>query len=741
MAKDNQNQDNFKKSPDSSSGYYYYDEGYGYGYGGESSSGPQKGIKDYLVILRERIWYVLIGFLVVFSLAIVYTLTQTPIYRATATVNILRQEAKPVNMMGDIGDEIRIFSTEDFNTQVQILSSGRIIERVAERITGEEMRRFMAPYEKGGAGDPLTPIEVLGRNRSVAPIRMSLVVGVSYSHPDREIAARVANYFAEEYIDSNLRTRIEESMRTVEDLQSRAEQQRQKVEEVEFRIQAYREREGLVSLDRDRDIATERLRRLNMMSAEIGQQFSEAETSYLTIQRFKEQGRPLTDLGLISGQPLVSELQSRLSVQRIQVANLSERYRDRHPQMIQARQALEQAQKELDGAINSAVSKIVAGYEAAKRNLEQVNLSLAQQEEEMLRMSRLAVEFDNLEREASVNQQLYMYLVGRMRDTAISSSIETPSARIVDRASVPIRPVSPNVTLNLAMGVIGGLGLGFGVAFFVAFIDDRVKTAFDIENVVGLTLLGIVPEIKKLSAQQKARVVINELDRQVVESFRTLHSSLKLNNESKFAQCMLVTSSVPGEGKTFTSTNLATTFSSHGERTLIIDCDLRMPNVHKSLELENKAGVIDYCVQETPFDEIVQKDISPNLDVLSTGGRAKNPTQILSSKNFEKLVAEARRRYDRIIFDTPPLAAVSDALIILPLVDGVLFTIKFNKVKRKAAKLNARRLMESNVPVFGAVLNNLNLSVSQYYYAQYYDKSYYDYYSPKSKKAAEEPLR
>lgn len=739
MSSDTPKKDNFKKASDSTSGYYYYDEGNSYLYGeGGGGQSPQKGIKDYLVVLRERVWYILIGFLLVFSLAIVVTINQTEIYRATATVEVLRKTAKPVQGSGPMGNEHEIHSTEDFNTQVQVIQSVRMAERVADRITGDERVRFMKPYEKGGAGDPLTPIEVLLKYRQVAPLRMSLVVAVHYSHPDKELAARIANYFAEEYIDHNLRVRIDESMRAVEDLQVRAEQQRQKVEEIEMRLQEYRERTGTVSLDQHRDVALEKLRSLNQMATERAQLFSEIETIYLTLQRFQEEGRPLTDFNQIASQSLVSDLLSQRSTQRVAVAQLAERYRDGHPRMIQARHALQETDKELKDAVDSAVSKIVTNYESAERNLAEVRRSLASQEEELLRLGRLAVEFETIQRESQVNQNLYMYLVGRMRDTTISSTIETPSARVVDRAMPPFKPVVPNIPLNLAVGILGGLGLGFGVAFFVAFIDDRVKTAFDIENVLGLTLLGIVPEIKKLTPHEKARVAINDKDRQVAESFRTLHSSLKLNNESKFAQAMLVTSSVPGEGKSFTSTNLALTFAAHGERTLILDCDLRMPNVHKSLELENKKGVIDVCVNETPLDDVIQKDVHPNCDILTTGGRAKNPTQILSSKNFERMVAELRKRYDRIVFDTPPLAAVSDALIILPLVDGILFTIKFNKVKRSAARHNARRLLESNIPVFGAVLNNLSLSVSGYYYAQYYDKSYYDYYAPTSKKAKEE---
>lgn len=734
---------NHKKASSSTSGYYYYDEGNSYHYSDGVGDAPQKGIKDYLLVLRERIWYLLIGFLLVFSLAIVVTVNQTPIYQARATVQVLRREADLIQISPqETGTEHVIQGTEDFNTQVQLMQSVRMAESVADRIVGDERIRFMKPYEKGGANDPLTPVEVLMQNVQIAPMRMSLMVMVQYSHPDKELAAQVANYFVEEYINYNLRLRIEDSMNAMEALRVRAEQQRLKVEEVETELQEYREKTGTISFDESRDIATQKLRTLSEMLTHAQQEFNEAETNYLTLRSYQEEGRPLTDFQLIASQPNVQTLTAELSNQRIQVAQLSERYRAKHPQMIQAKEALQQTQTELRDAVDSAVAKLVTMYESSKRNLAEAKREHDEQETELLRIRRLAVEYENIQRESEVQQGVYMYLVTQMRDTTISSGIESPAARIVDKARPPLKPAVPNIPMNLAMGVLGGLGLGLGVAFFVAFIDDRVKTAFDIENVLGLTLLGIVPEIKKLNPAQKAKVVANEEDRQVVEAFRTLHSSLKLNNESKFAQALLVTSSLPGEGKSFTSTNLALTFAGHGERTLIIDCDLRMPNVHKSLELENKSGVIDVCVDEVPFDEVVQKEVFKNCDVLTTGGRAKNPTQILSSKNFERLVADVRKRYDRVVFDTPPLAAVSDALIILPLVDGVLFTIKFNKVKRTAAKHNARRLLESNVPVFGAVLNNLSLSVSGYYYAQYYDKSYYDYYAPNSKKAKQEgPLR
>lgn len=191
---------------------------------------------------------------------------------------------------------------------------------------------------------------------------------------------------------------------------------------------------------------------------------------------------------------------------------------------------------------------------------------------------------------------------------------------------------------------------------------------------------------------------------------------------------ILTTSTVPSEGKSFISSNMALTFANHGDKTLLLDGDLRLPNVARSMQLENEKGHLGHIQSGESLDDLIIKEVYPNLDVLSTGGKSKNPTQILNSTEFQDMIAGLRNRYDRIIIDSPPLAAVSDALIILPLVDGVIYVIKFNSVKRKTAVLNVRRLWETNVPVFGAVLNYVSATMSSYYYSQYSDKSYKNYY-------------
>lgn len=707
--------------------YTYYGTSYsGYGSPGHGDNQMQRSMQDYLLILRERAWYIVLVFTLIFSAATIFTFTRTPLFQSVASVQVFRRD-QVVMQVQSVGDnEIR--SAEDLNTQVKVLESFAIIQRVADRLTGEDLKTFLAPYRKDSAEVPVTPAEVIFKNRKIVPVRLSLVLQVQYSHPDKFIAAKVANLFIDEYIAYNSRLRIEDSMKAVDDLKERAEQQKKKVEELAINLQAYREKNKMVSLDKGKDIVTEKLKALNAYVTQTTARLNEAEIRWRQVQERKATPALLLDLPFISSQSLITQLVQQVAAQKIVISQLREHYRDKHPKMIEAVNSLAQTERELSRAIDSTAATFEADFQTAKRNDEEARANLVRQEAESLQTDRFAVEYSNLERDLGINEHLLNNILGRMRETSMSSTIETQSARVVDRAAPALKPYSPNIPLNLALGFLGGLALGTAFAFFVAYIDDRVKSSFDIESVVGLPLVGIVPEIKRLEQPEKAQIVVNNHDKQVVEAFLTLHSSLRLKDESKRAQAILVTSTIPGEGKSFTTTNLALTFAAHGEKVVIIDCDLRKPNVHKSFRLENLKGVIDICAGTQTIDQVVFKNVHPNLDVIAAGGRAKNPTQILNSKNFELMLSDLRKRYDRIFVDTPPLAAVSDALIVLPLLDGSLFTIFFNRVRRKAAQFSARKLLEVNVPCFGAVLNGLNLAVSGYYYAQYYDKSYKDYY-------------
>jgi capsular exopolysaccharide synthesis family protein len=716
-------------SPESGGYYggYYYGEAYG-GYA-DSAVAPSRSLKDYLLILRERIWWLVVTVFVVFLAFALYTFNAPKIFRAASTVEVLRQKDRVFQLEDVVRQEV--VNAEDFNTQIKVLESLTIVQSVDERLKGNERRRFLAPYEKGIEaslrGVRSVP-EILYANRAIVPIRLSLVVNILYTHPDREIAAIVANYFAEEFIDFNRNKQIEGSLRAVDDLRNQAEAQLAKIKEMESRLADFKERYNTLSVDRFQDIDSAQMIELNQRLSRDKQVYDESKTRYDQMEQAIRNGDPLWELSFIAGMPLVPDLLNRLTANKIEIATLSQRYRAKHPRMIAALQQISQTERELNTAIDSAAAIIRNEFERAKANLESSRVRLAEQQHELIALDRIRPEYNALLRDVDVSKQLYDHYYSRMQQASVKVTSEGQTARIIDRAVTPIRPYRPNIPLNLIIGLVLGVGLGFGLVFLLALLDDKVKTTFDIETGIGIPLIGIVPRISRIDAAEKARIVADDRDRHTVEAFRGIHSTLNLNEESRNAKVLLCTSTIPSEGKSFIATNMAITFASHGERTIVLDCDLRMPNIAKSLEVPNRQGILDYIGGNRNLDELIIKDYLPNLDILPAGGRSKSPTQILSSEAFEALVHDLRMRYDKVIIDSPPLAPVSDALNILPLADGVLFVIRFNMVKRKTANVNIRRLRESNVPILGAVLNNLNTNVAGYYYSHYYDNSYKNYY-------------
>jgi len=724
-------------------GYGYGGYGYGgYGYGNKREGGLQRSLQDYILILRERIWYIIVVFLVVFSSALVYTLSQTKIYMAMTTMTVQRRGISVIDKGGKtVQDDL--LGPEEFGTLLSVFQSAAVTTRVAERLRGDggaDLRRFMAAY--GATGGTIGPEDILNENRIVGQRRNTFVIEVKYKHPYPDIAAKVANYFAEEYLQHKSATANKSDSTVAADLRTRVQDEQKKVADTESAIDEFKKMSGSVSLNERSDSVRKNYSAMTSKLDEQQVELNRAISYRMQVDQAIKEGSDLTNLSFMST-PAITSLKAAISSSNIDIKKLETDYGDRWPALITQKEVLATTKKELDKAIANAVELVRSNENNLRDNLEATKKLVKISTDDVQKLDEQSINYDKLVREKNTHVALLQELQGRLATLQQTADLDPSSTTILDRAGVPDKDgyVSPNMTINLSLGVAAGLGLGLVFAFFVAYIDDRVKSSFDIESVIGLPLLGIIPQIKKMEQPDKAQIVANNADRQVSEAFLALHSALRLKDESKNGQCILITSTIPGEGKSFVTTNLALTFAAHGERVLIIDCDLRKPNIHKSFRRENLKGLIDVIAGGVAFDEVVIKQLHPNLDVLTSGGRAKNPTQILNSKKFEIMVSDLRKRYDRIFFDTPPLAAVSDALIILPLMDGSLFSIFFNKVRRKAAQYAAKKLLEANVSVYGSVLNGLNLTVSGYYYAQYYDKSYKDYYVVMSKSENAPPAK
>ena len=710
---------------------------YGYGsYGNISEEqGPQRNFKDYIFLIRERIWYLIIVFFIIFLGSILYTFNKTKLYTAYATIELLRDDPTVMNTASNL-EQNEIRSSEDLNTHISRLESVSIIQGVEKRFQEDELAQFMAPY-KGtfSFSGPLTAFEILSINRKIIPRRMSLMVNIAYTHPNPIMAAKIANLFGDEYINTILSQNIDASMKAVEDLRKRAEQKKNRVEELELNLAEYRELKKAVSLDKQENIAAEQLASLNEIKTTAKMNLDQAEIRWNLIQDYQKQGKGLWELPFISEQIRVATLIEQISSIRIAISTKSKRYREKHPEMRSLLQQLQESQSELEYAVQNAVDNISGYFAESRDNFKQASKRLLEKEREMIELSKTRVEFNSLIRDLEVEQMTYQKLTALMAEEKIQVNIKNANARIIDKAFPPRedRPSSPNVFLNLAGGFFGGMIFGLGLVFAVALLDDKVKSVYDIEASLGLPILGIIPKVKKLDSVSKSHIVTSTTNRHVTENFRSMLSYLKINDQTKNSNVFLLTSTVPSEGKSFISSNLALSFASNGEKVLLLDGDLRLPNVAKSLQLENESGVLDYIQGEGSFDSYIVKEVYPNLDVLPSGGKAKNPTAILNDNKFESMLLQLRDRYDKIIIDSPPLAAVSDSLNIVPLVDAVIYVIKYDSVKKSLANSCIRRLWESKTPLLGAVLNNVSLGLSNYYYSQYSaNKKYSAYYMQES---------
>jgi capsular exopolysaccharide synthesis family protein len=449
------------------------------------------------------------------------------------------------------------------------------------------------------------------------------------------------------------------------------------------------------------------------------------------IQNYLKEGKELWELPFISNQIRVASLIEQISSIRIAISTKSKRYREKHPEMKLLLQQLQESQSELGYAIQNTVDNVQAALTESKDNYQQASKRLLEKERDMIQLSKTRVEFNSLYRDLEVEQMTYQKLTALMAEEKIQVNIKNANARIIDKAYPPRedRPSSPNIFLNLAGGFFGGIIFGLGLILVVALLDDKVKSVFDIEASLGLPMLGIIPKVKKLDSVSKSHIVASLTDRHVTENFRSMLSYLKINDQSKNSNVFLITSSIPSEGKSFISSNLGLSFAANGEKVLLLDGDLRLPNVAKSLQLENDSGVLDFISGEEAIETYIVNEVYPNLDVLPSGGKSKNPTAILNNSKFQSMLLKLRDNYDKIIIDSPPLAAVSDSLNIVPLVDAVIYVIKYDAVKKSVANSCIRRLWESKTPVLGAILNNVSLGLSTYYYSQYAaNKKYSAYY-------------
>ncbi len=689
---------------------------------------PPRRFKDYVPLLRERYWLFIVVLLTCIAGAFSKAYLTTPLYRGTATLEVLRP-AQSANIVQE--EKSRPFdSLFDTNTQIGTLESIELLERVVGAMETEERARILAPYRNHRFSSKKPSVEdILMRNRAIAAIPSSRLVMVHYTHPDSAVSAAVSDRFAEEFLSLREEQRNQPFLDLLEKQRHNAKRHTEKVRLAENALASYRASYPALSLDPDDEPVLGEIRYLSESLVRNEKMRDELETQWILAQQFLSEGRQLWELGFIASLDEIGLLHARLSDRRIEHSQLKERYRHKHPRIIAANNAIGETERELQRSLNTAVEGIHARYLQYDEIYKNLEARIAQRRQQAFGDEERRRHYQALRRNLRVAEQALEEASGKV--VGLQDRIDglAPQVQIVAHARPSSRPFEPDYQFHLGAGIGSGLLLGSLLVVLLAYFDDRVKVPFDIEAVLGLPLIGIVPELKAKEPLEKAQIVIGSEDRETVEAFRSICATFRTSEVRKRSKCILITSTAPDEGKSLNASNLSLTFAGHDERTLLIGCDLRIPNVAEMLELNNACGLIDCFERGAALDDVIVKQLYPDLDVLPTGGQAQNSTRILSSSKFADFLGELRMRYDRIVLDAPPLAPVSDALTLLPVVDCVIYVVRFDAVKRKTARYNAQSILDFPVPMCGVILNNMKRATAGRYFSHRYDRSYRDYYT------------
>jgi capsular exopolysaccharide synthesis family protein len=625
----------------------------------------------------------------------------------------------------------------DLNTYIKILESGRLRSLVAQSLTGTEIKILERPYSTAGLSPPSVG-ELLGTMSPVS-IRNSFLINITVTNRDPEGAALLANRYVDQfmrYLIGNVGGKNESA---VDYLRSRAEELRQESENAEKHLQDYRRKNNLVSLDNSINIISERLRAINATLTAARLSRLDVETLLSQIEKMQKANGSLLEVGYISGYGTIPMLKSQLADLLKQQSIFSERYLERHPKMVDLANSIDVVSAQITRNIEQSISDLRTQYIKLQDSEASYQREYRDAEQAQLRLGELAVEFKSLESQAQVAKSNYVQILDRLNQTTTSKNLENIPVRPLDKAMRPSVPYTPNLRGIMKTSVALGLVVFVGVAIGLSFLDDRVKSAWDIEGFIGANLLGIIPELADVPDTEKHSLVNSNKTSPGSEAFLSVYSAVKIQSKLDFPKSILVTSTIPGEGKTMISCNLAASFARHGKRVLLMDCDMRRPMLHRHFKLTNEVGLIAWFesgarIPADPFTDqaLGFTKVDENLYLLRSGGRSKSPTELLETPVFGQFIEAMKQHFDLIVVDSPPMGAVTDSLLIAENTDEIVYVCRFNRAYRKHIRLYIKQLKESKNELLGIVLNGLSPRRIEYYSNYRYYRSYKKYYGSQS---------
>lgn len=730
-----------------------------------AQSAPLEGFgfdfREYVQIVIGRWPLVALAAALGIALGLVHFFVTPPQYRAETLLQI--EQRSPLGLGDDSNPYLEAWLTQKYYpTQYRLLQSRGFAERVIQRLNLAQQLGLDAPGDETDASsvDDQTVLAKLARRLlaglKVSPIQGTELVTLSYTASESEQAAQIVNAYAQEYISWNIENRSVLIDKTSRFLETELQELRTALQAKEAQLEDYSRRSDIVTLDPASNPTLQRLANLNreLLAARSDQREKEARVRDLA-QMPRERIADDESNGLIT------------EMRREQVRRESEYdtklkvYKPDWPAMVELKAAIDDGERAFQRAVDKhygeAEKRYRAEAQAARNQTRRLQSEIEAVKSEAIDLGSVSIEYNNLQMELGELHDRQEELLDQLSRTSMSARMfgqSESNVRVVEQALVPARSFRPSLRLDLTAGLGGGLVIGIGLVLLLHLLDRTVKTPEELEKILQLPLLGVIPDIgekskgyglsgyygyrRQASAAPSEPVRHIELlparhPRQAVsEAYRSLRTALLLSSAEQL-QVITITSAESGEGKTATAANLGAVLAQLGKRVLVIDADMRKPRMFKVFEVSNRAGLVNFLAGEASPESLVLPTGIDNLFLCPAGPHPPNPSELLASDRMHEFLRLARESYDFVILDTPPVLAVTDAVLLGAMCDGTVLCFRSHSVLREDVRNCRRRLQMSDVRVLGAVLNRYSPSRSGGYGGKYY---YYESYGEDAKNSS-----
>lgn len=700
-------------------------------------------LRYWKIIFAKR--WMIIGLTVAITAVSVAVILALPSrYQATASLVFEVDQSNPVSVeeIYDLGSQRRDYLL----TQTEMLQSRQLAERVILRLNLMDNPEFSGrsssnkPLEaitglfksdSTSTSDSLPPLNLddiataFLKRLTIEPSRNTNLVRVKFEAKSAKLAAQVANATVEEFIALQSEAKNQFTSRATSWLNERLEKLHQKLDASEKNLQAFRESEDLLDISGVNGLSERDLNTATAQLQDMRRELKQIDSVFAQFKRNQGNEIALANLPEVISNPLIQEIKRNEAVAERNVAELARRYKSKHPEMVAASNELKMVRSQLANEVRIIAKAIESQYNTALARVQAQELEVERAKENYQNVSQKEFRYQELVREVEVNRQLYDTFFTRVNETREASGFEISPARLVDSAVAPRQANKPNKKLLAGMALIASLVFSTALALLLDFLHLGVRSPEDVEVYLGQRLIGLLPKVTNgKDGGLKLGTYFDPDQYTFSEAVRTLRTGVVLTGLGKTIRVIMVTSSVPDEGKSTVAENLAFAMS-QVERVLLIDADLRKPTIGTDFGIGRESPGLTNLIQGTcSVDECVHAYSSSGLSVMSAGTYLPDPQRLIVAHQFSDVITQLAENYDRIIIDTPPIQAVSDALIISHLADAILYVVKYDSTNKRTVNRAIGRLTQVGSKIDGVVLTHVDTSKDAIYADEYYDYNY-----------------